>query len=134
MVLMLRAVGVPARNVTGFIGGTFNRFGKYYAVRQGDAHSWVEVFVDGVGWQTYDPTPPAEAEPQIATAGLGAFVRDVLEAVSQRWDRHAVVPRPSSGPPLVGRFVRLAKLQCFSARVTVYNLTMHAPGMFRMLL
>ena len=46
MAVMLRAVGVPTRNVTGFIGGSYNRFGKFYAVRQGDAHSWVEVFID----------------------------------------------------------------------------------------
>src|SRR5690606_6019380 len=43
MVIMLRQLGVPARNVTGFVGGTYNRFGNFYAVRQGDAHSWVEA-------------------------------------------------------------------------------------------
>ena len=61
MAVMLRTLGVPTRNVTGFIGGTYNRFGRYYAVRQGDAHSWVEVYVDGQGWVTFDPTPPADA-------------------------------------------------------------------------
>jgi transglutaminase-like putative cysteine protease len=39
MALMLRTVGIPSRNVTGFVGGTWNRFGRYYAVREGDAHS-----------------------------------------------------------------------------------------------
>jgi len=42
MAVMLRTVGVPTRNVTGFIGGSYNRFGKFYAVRQGDAIGAVE--------------------------------------------------------------------------------------------
>ena len=57
MAVLLRTQGVPTRNVTGFVGGTFNRFGRYYAVRQGDAHSWVEVFLDGQGWLRFDPDP-----------------------------------------------------------------------------
>ena len=34
------------------------QYGHYLAVRQGDAHSWVEVWLDGAGWVTFDPTPP----------------------------------------------------------------------------
>jgi protein-glutamine gamma-glutamyltransferase len=90
LAMMLRTLGVPSRNVTGFVGGTYNRFGRFYAVRQGDAHSWVEAYIDGVGWQRFDPTPPAGAEPQARTDGLMAFVRDVLEAAAQRWDRHVI--------------------------------------------
>ena len=57
MALMLRAVGIPSRNVTGFVGGTWNRFGHYYAVREGDAHSWVEAYIDNPtrsGWRTFE--------------------------------------------------------------------------------
>jgi hypothetical protein len=86
----LRELKVPARNVTGFIGGSYNRFGHYYAVRQGDAHSWVEVFVPERGWQTFDPTPPAEAAPRSELSGVLAFLRDVIEATGQRWDRYVV--------------------------------------------
>jgi transglutaminase-like putative cysteine protease len=90
MAIMLRTLDVPTRNVTGFIGGTFNRFGRFYAVRQGDAHSWVEVFLDDVGWSTFDPTPPGDAAPKSELAGVWAYVRDFLEATSQRWERHVV--------------------------------------------
>ena len=90
MAVMLRTLGVPTRNVTGFIGGTWNRFGHFYAVRQGDAHSWVEVFVDDQGWLTFDPTPPGDSAPRSELAGAWAYVRDFLEASSQRWDRHVV--------------------------------------------
>jgi transglutaminase-like putative cysteine protease len=90
MAIMLRTLGIPARNVTGFIGGSYNRFGDYYAVRQGDAHSWVEVYLDGRGWTRFDPTPPADAAPQSEVTGLLAFVRDVFEAATQRWNRHVI--------------------------------------------
>lgn len=90
MAVLLRSLGVPTRNVTGFIGGTYNRFGRYYAVRQGDAHSWVEVYLDGRGWSRFDPTPPSDAAPQSEITGVLAFVRDFVEAAAQRWNRHVV--------------------------------------------
>jgi protein-glutamine gamma-glutamyltransferase len=90
MVLLLRELGIPARNVTGFIGGTYNRFGRFYVVRQGDAHSWVEAFIPGRGWQTFDPTPPADAAPKTQFSGVLAVLRDILEATGQRWDRYVV--------------------------------------------
>ena len=59
MALMLRMVGIPARVVSGFSPGSFNRDTGEYRVRDLDAHSWVEVFFNGIGWVTFDPTPPA---------------------------------------------------------------------------
>ena len=90
MAVMLRALEIPSRNVTGFIGGTWNKYGEFYAVRQGDAHSWVEAYINGRGWVTFDPTPPGAAVPQSEIEGLLASVRDFFEAVSQRWNRHVL--------------------------------------------
>ncbi len=90
MAVILRSINVPTRNVTGFIGGTYNRFAGTYAVRQGDAHSWVEAYVDGLGWTRFDPTPPASSAPRSEIHGLFATVRDIVEAMSQRWDHHVV--------------------------------------------
>jgi protein-glutamine gamma-glutamyltransferase len=90
MAVLLRTLGVPTRNVTGFIGGTYNRFGRYYAVRQGDAHSWVEVYLNDRGWTRFDPTPPSDAAPQSEISGALAYVRDFVEAAAQRWNRHVV--------------------------------------------
>lgn len=92
MALMLREIGVPSRNVTGFVGGTYNRFGRYYAVREGDAHSWVEAYLDDPirGWVTFDPTPTAGAQPLQETTGAYVYVRDLLEALSQRWNRYVI--------------------------------------------
>jgi transglutaminase-like putative cysteine protease len=93
MALMLRTVGVPSRNVTGFVGGTWNRFGRYYAVREGDAHSWVEVYIDDPvrpSWRTFDPTPSGGAQPLEPPGGAYYYARDFVEALSQRWDTYVV--------------------------------------------
>lgn len=94
MAVMLRTVGVPSRNVTGFVGGTWNRFGRYYAVREGDAHSWVEAYIDdptrGASWQTFDPTPTSGAQPMEPPTGAYYYVRDFVEALSQRWNTYVV--------------------------------------------
>jgi transglutaminase-like putative cysteine protease len=65
MALMLRMAGVPARVAAGFAPGSLNRDTGEYRVRDLDAHSWVEVYFNGIGWVTFDPTPaaaPAEAQ------------------------------------------------------------------------
>ena len=92
MAIMLRELGIPSRNVTGFVGGTYNRFGRYYAVREGDAHSWVEAYFDDPirGWVTFDPTPTSGAQPLQETTGAYVYMRDLVEALSQRWNRYVI--------------------------------------------
>jgi transglutaminase-like putative cysteine protease len=89
MAVMLRQIGIPSRNVTGYVGGQYNRFSKNYVVRQRDAHSWVEAFLEGIGWVTFDPTPPAFSAPR-NEQGVGPLLRDALDASNQRWDRYIV--------------------------------------------
>jgi transglutaminase-like putative cysteine protease len=56
MVTMLRTQDVPARYVVGYAGG--ERVGEdRYLVRGADAHAWVEVYFEDVGWVRFDPTP-----------------------------------------------------------------------------
>jgi protein-glutamine gamma-glutamyltransferase len=65
MALMLRMAGIPSRVAAGFAPGSLNRDTGEYRVRDLDAHSWVEVYFNGIGWVTFDPTPaaaPAEAQ------------------------------------------------------------------------
>jgi protein-glutamine gamma-glutamyltransferase len=59
MALMLRMAGIPARVVSGFAPGSFNRDRREFRVRDLDAHSWVEVWFPQIGWVTFDPTPAA---------------------------------------------------------------------------
>ncbi len=56
LALMLRTVGIPSRIVTGFKGGTENRFTGNYEVQQRHAHAWVEAYIDGY-WVVLDATP-----------------------------------------------------------------------------
>ncbi|MFI5308235.1 MAG: DUF3488 and DUF4129 domain-containing transglutaminase family protein, partial [Polyangiales bacterium] len=84
MAIMLRTQGVPTRNVTGFAGGQYNPYGGYYALRQGDAHSWVEVYLHGQGWVTFDPTPSARADAG-PREGLWNDLNALIDAVRTRW-------------------------------------------------
>ncbi|MBD0282423.1 MAG: transglutaminase domain-containing protein [Thermoleophilaceae bacterium] len=75
MALMLRMIGIPARVAAGFSPGSFNRDTGEYRVRDLDAHSWVEVYFNGIGWVPFDPTPPIAATDsragEIATGRAG---------------------------------------------------------------
>jgi transglutaminase-like putative cysteine protease len=59
MALMLRMNGIPARVAGGFAPGIYDQSTKEYRVRDLDAHSWVEVYFDEIGWVPFDPTPTA---------------------------------------------------------------------------
>ncbi len=70
MAFMLRAAGVPARVVIGYLGGRENPLGEYLIVRQSDAHAWNEVWLEGRGWVRVDPT--ASVAPERVERGLYA--------------------------------------------------------------
>jgi transglutaminase-like putative cysteine protease len=61
MAVLLRSAGISSRVITGFRGAQFNQVNSTYIVRASDAHSWVEAFIPGAGWITFDPTPPGDA-------------------------------------------------------------------------
>lgn len=69
LVVLLRSVGIPARNVNGFLGGEWNERGGYLAVTGNNAHSWVEVWFGGLGWVRFDGTPSADREETLLAAG-----------------------------------------------------------------
>ncbi len=85
MTIMLRTLDIPARNVNGFLSGEWNEYDEYIAVRARDAHSWVEVYFDGVGWVTFDPTPASD---EVATAqqdGVTDHVRRFIDTIRFQW-------------------------------------------------
>lgn len=101
--VLMRAAGIPARVVTGYLGGNVNPLGDYLIVRQRDAHAWSEVWLAEQGWVRIDPTAaiaPERVEQGIETAlptefnPLGLefnWNRDSLPAkmwqqVSNAWD------------------------------------------------
>jgi protein-glutamine gamma-glutamyltransferase len=76
-VVLLRAMGIPARIVTGYQGGELNPVDGYWVVRQSDAHAWTEVWLDNRGWVRVDPTavvaPGRTGSFQRLTPPRGAF-------------------------------------------------------------
>jgi len=84
MVVMLRAVGIPARLVTGFLATEWNEYGSYFTVRQRDAHAWVEVYFPHSGWITMDPTPTVSAA--VITTRWEPLSQ-LGESLRLKWDR-----------------------------------------------
>lgn len=59
--VILRAAGIPARLVGGYLGGNYQSGGNYIQVRQMEAHAWVEYF-NGAKWVRFDPTAAVAPE------------------------------------------------------------------------
>lgn len=68
LTLMLRAVGIPARLVSGFKGAERNELRGVWEVQERFAHTWVEAWTESNHWVTYDATPVAEREEGVAAA------------------------------------------------------------------
>ncbi len=83
---LMRAAGIPARVVTGYQGGTFNRFADYWILRQSDAHAWDEIWIEGRGWLRVDPTS-AVAPWRVEQGSGDVFAAN--EPLVRRWQRHA---------------------------------------------
>lgn len=73
--VMMRMAGIPARVVTGYLGGYYSDFASYFLVRQSDAHAWSEVWIKGSGWTRIDPT---------AAVAPGRVERGSINSLSER--------------------------------------------------
>jgi transglutaminase-like putative cysteine protease/uncharacterized metal-binding protein len=86
MVVLLRNLGIHAREVNGFLGGQWNSFGQYLAVTQNEAHSWVEVWFPGYGWVQFDPTPGGAGTSAAVTSWLWPS-RFLFDGLQHRWNK-----------------------------------------------
>jgi len=104
-VVLMRAMEIPARVVTGYQGGERNSVDGYWIVRQSDAHAWAEVWLAGQGWVRVDPTaavapgrigslqrlqPPRNVFATAfgnVTPGLAQSLRSAWEAVNNAWNQ-----------------------------------------------
>ena len=80
LVFLLRSMGIPARVVAGYQGGELNQESGHITVRQYDAHAWVEVWLEGIGWRSFDPT--AQVAPDRINLGLRDSLQDQAEFLS----------------------------------------------------
>ena len=104
-VILMRALRIPARIVTGYQGGQANSVDGLWTVRQSDAHAWAEVWVAGQGWMRVDPTAVVapgrigsatrlQAAPNLFTNALNTVspgftprLRAFWEAANNRWNQ-----------------------------------------------
>jgi hypothetical protein len=56
LAVMLRSLGIPAREAVGYVPGGYDPITDLYQVHADDAHAWVQVWFPGYGWQNFDPT------------------------------------------------------------------------------
>ncbi len=80
MVFLMRAAGVPARVVVGYLGGEWNPLGGHHIVRQADAHAWTEVWLEKQGWVRVDPT--SAVSPLRIEQGLEGALPDEADALT----------------------------------------------------
>lgn len=59
--LLFRSLGIPARYTVGFHAE--GSAGRTTVVKGSDAHAWVEVYVDGLGWQKVEVTGSSDEQP-----------------------------------------------------------------------
>ncbi len=104
-VVIMRAMGVPARIVTGYQGTDPDPVDGYFIVRQRNAHAWAEYWARGTGWVRVDPTAavspervvrgrslkPASNFVQKALADVNpelvGRIRSFFEATNNRWNQ-----------------------------------------------
>lgn len=82
LALLARTVGIPARLVVGYRVDEVNPVTGLGVVRERNAHTWVEAWIDG-RWQPYDPTPLVE----VRARAQASRWEHVTDAIAWGWDR-----------------------------------------------
>jgi transglutaminase-like putative cysteine protease len=83
--ILARINDIPTRQVNGFLGGEWNEYDGYIAVRAGDAHAWNEVYFAGHGWVTFDATPPSQDRLGRGGDGLVDRLRRWVDTLRFQW-------------------------------------------------
>jgi hypothetical protein len=88
--LMLRGMDVPTRIATGFVAKERDPGTGAYAVTSREGHAWIEVFFEGPGWVSFDPTPGRQRADALAAAfdayaepGLAGWARNLASRLRE---------------------------------------------------
>jgi hypothetical protein len=117
LAVMLRSLGVPAREAVGYVPGGFDPITDLYQVHANDAHAWVQVWFPGYGWQSFDPTAVVPSTPPSPGATALREVASDLRRVP--WVPVAAVGLGTAALAAVVR-LRRRRPRSWAARVTRY--------------
>lgn len=112
MVVMARAVGIPARIAAGYSQGEYQEEEGFYRVKERDAHAWVEVFFPRYGWVEFEPTanePPIvrPSRPRDRSADRGMSERPPRPSLLEEEKFGEDVTLPERGAGILGYPVKL---------------------------
>ncbi len=96
-VVVMRALDVPARIVTGYQGADPAPVDGFLIVRQSAAHAWAEYWQDGLGWVRADPTAAVAPDriersrrlapaPGLVSGAIGAVSPALVQRLRQAWE------------------------------------------------
>lgn len=85
MTLMCRELGMTARYCEGFLVQKQDESGGFWYVTASDSHAFVQVWIDGYGWTTFDPTSSVKDDGYFDVTfvyvGVGAAVIFIIGAL-----------------------------------------------------
>lgn len=73
LAVMARLAGLPARVATGFSPGNYNALTGYFEVHEYHAHAWTQIYIEKMGWITFDATPPGEIVSDTTPFAIGSL-------------------------------------------------------------
>ncbi len=96
-VVVMRALDIPARIITGYQGADTSPVDGYYIVRQSNAHAWAEYWQEGQGWVRADPTAAVAPDrvgrgislapaPGFVAGAIGRVTPELLAQLRALWE------------------------------------------------
>lgn len=100
MAVMARELGIPSRIAVGYLPGLPSLDGDgSFDVPANALHAWPELYLEGLGWTAFEPTPGREdvtAEPSATPSAVPSFTPEPSDAASPPPASTAPSPTPSS--------------------------------------
>lgn len=136
--ILMRALNIPARIVTGYAGAEPNYLDNYWIVRQSNAHAWTEIWQENEGWIRIDPTSAIAPERILSTintqntsitdgyASLGIFDKILMrwDALENMWNQWILAYNNDTGLSLLERlgFESPNWMTLFKTLLTLFSL------------
>ena len=131
MAVLLRTLGIPSRMATGFESGVYNSITDLWLIRASDAHTWVEAWIPGYGWRTFDPTPSDPNPTRFSLSTQLSLYLDAAETFWQDWVVSYDLGRQGSLVDSIERNARHARVSWFDSFSGISGWSRRASVWFR---